>query len=567
MAGIAVLALSAPRFAQLETDQRLFAWHVAHAFSLGDATTLEQGYRHNVRIARLLRGILSGVEVVPPALRAPLRDYARLVWLNHGIHDPETGRKVVPQFTSAQLRLAALSAQAAGADLGLRGAKLEYALRSLEGALFDPQVDAQRTSHAPDPLQHSAANLYGSVATRDLDGFHEQFPHNSQLAREGGALVERVYRLPGVSDALLAAVPWSAPPQREVIEPLAAFFRSGDPASYRDASVAWLDEAGPIDFLAGFLDTSADPRGRKGLYGGVVGIADPARDALLDALAPGDQSRSAKAAFLVSASGAFRPLSRSGLTLSLPAGTKTLLFAAADDAASALREPAIISALAPSDAGPRLLACAPRQRLAFLALREFYGRFPPANPVEESGALREARADLAAWSHGSTALLPPECARLFPQYAAVSWLAAAADLPEGDRIESDRARAVQLQIWWFQSKGALIERRSGGRRYFSASDDTRFREAAQELDALLRDIGKSANAARLEELLSAHATRADPSLRDEISARLRAAGVPRRIALLPPRIEAIVQDGKPVDARAVPIEDLDAEILRDWSQL
>ena len=72
--GVAVLALSAPRFAQLERDQRLFAWQVAQALAAGDATTLDQGYRHNLAIARLLRGILSRAAVVPAPIQSRLRE-------------------------------------------------------------------------------------------------------------------------------------------------------------------------------------------------------------------------------------------------------------------------------------------------------------------------------------------------------------------------------------------------------------------------------------------------------------------------------------------------------------
>lgn len=565
--GVAVLALSAPRFAQLERDQRLFAWQVAQALAAGDTTTLDQGYRHNLAIARLLRGILSRADVVPAPIQSRLREYARAIWLNHGIHDAVSGRKRLPGFTASQLRLAALSAQAAGAELSLRGARLEYALRALDGPLFDPRVDAQRTSHLPDPLLHSAVNLYGSVSLRDLQGFREQFPQNSRLAREGGALAERVYRLPQVADGLQGALPLSAPPQRAVLEPLAAFFRSGEPAAFRDASLAWLDEAGPVDFFAGFLDTSADPRGRKGLYGGVIGVADPERGALLDELLHDDESRAGKAAFLAAASGAFRPLLRGGLTVSLSAGAKSLLFGAAEDAAAALREPKAIAALAPPEVARDLAACARQQRFAFLALRELYGRFPPGNPVEESGALREARADLAGWSHAPGPLLSARCAQLHAQYAATSWLASVADLPEGDRVDGDRDRAILLQLWWFKSRGALVERKSNGGRFFSVPDEARFRAAAQELDAVLSGVGASRDTARLDEMLASHASQVDASLREEVGVRLRAAGVPRRVALVAPRIEPVLQEGKVVDARAVPIESVDAEILRDWAQL
>jgi hypothetical protein len=36
--------------------------------------------------------------------------------------------------------------------------------------------------------------------------------------------------------------------------------------------------------------------------------------------------------------------------------------------------------------------------------------------------------------------------------------------------------------------------------------------------------------------------------------------------VLPPRLDPVLQDGAVVDARAVPVQDLDEEVLRDWAR-
>ncbi len=556
--GVSVLALAAPQFASLSREQRLLAYHVSQALAAGDATAIDQGYRHNLQIVQILRGILSRPEVVPSALLPRLRDFARVVWLNHGIHDAETGRKQLPDFTASDLRSAALAAQAAGADLGLHGARLEFALRALEGPLFDPQIDAQRTAHGLDAVQRSAVNLYAGVTSRDLQGFHETYPNNSRLVRGNGAMREEVYRLPRVADGLEQALPFAAPPQRATLEPLAAFFRTGDPARFREATEAWLEAAGPVDFFAGFLDPSADPRGRKGLYAGVVGVADPERTAALAALAEGESTQAkAGALFLASAAGAFRPLP----TFIVNSGWKSDVFAGAAAAAAQLREKGLIAALAEPDVAQRLDRCAPTLGFALLAFRALQPAF------DENPAAREVQASLAANLYGLThpgAIPAPACARLLPQYTATWLLSATADFPDDGPIENERQRAVQLQIWWFTAKGALVERHVKARRYFSVPDAGRFAAAAGELAQLLREISGSGDAARLSSLFELNASRVDGSLRDEVRARLRAAGAPLRVAVLPPRIDPVLQDGKVIDAQAAQITDLDAEILRTW---
>src|SRR5204863_4990307 len=110
--GIAVLALEAPQFTSLSREQRLVAYWTAQAVLSGDWLAYEQSYRRNLEIVRLLRGILSRPQVVPSGVLARIRDFARAIYLNHGLHDVETGHKLAPIFTAPELRLAALAAQA-----------------------------------------------------------------------------------------------------------------------------------------------------------------------------------------------------------------------------------------------------------------------------------------------------------------------------------------------------------------------------------------------------------------------------------------------------------------------
>ncbi|MCA1825915.1 MAG: hypothetical protein LC689_03115 [Myxococcales bacterium] len=554
-----VLALAAPRFAQLGRDQRLLAYWTSQAAAGGDAVALDQNYRHNLAIARVLRGILSRPQVVPPALLGRIRAYARVFWLNHGVHDYETGRKQAPPFTLSDLRVAALAAQAAGADLGNGPVSIEYALRALEGPLFDPRVDPLRTSHGGD-LTASAVNLYAGVTQRDLRGFRERFPLNSRLVKEDRDLTEEIQRVPAVAAAFDRAATYAAPPQRAVLEPLSEFLRTGQPETFEAAERAWLEAAGPVDFFAGFLDRSADPRNRKAIFGAMVGLADPEHAGPLDAIAQAVKKPVAlESLTLASASGALRPLRSFALTV----GNKSAVFAGAEEAVGRVRdaEPVLADPAVAAD----LRRCGPALRFAVLALREM-SRTP-----QDEVALEEARAEASA--HALSAdpalaqIVTPRCQALWPQFAAASWFASQASVPQGDRVEDDRQRAIQLQIWWFTGKGALAERHVNGRRSLAATDAGRFRKAAAELVALVDEIARLGDTARAADLLERHASHIDRQWRDEAVDRLRAAGVPRRVAVIPPEIRGVVTDGKVTDAEAVPVDDLDTEILRSWAGL
>jgi len=180
--------------------------------------------------------------------------------------------------------------------------------------------------------------------------------------------------------------------------------------------------------------------------------------------------------------------------------------------------------------------------------------------------LQESLADANALVLADTTaeILPdPRCRELWPQFVATDWLSTVATT-EGDRVEDDRQRSVLLQIWWFTGKGAAVERHESGRRYLAVPDRAKFRAAAQELLTLLKELQSSGDAARWRELLERNASHPDPRWREELASRLQ--GVPRRVAVLPPRLEAVLDgQGKVIDAQAVPVQDFDEQILREWA--
>ena len=628
----AVLALAAPGFSDLSREERLLAYWLAQAGRAGDAIAWDQGYRHNLAVVRIVRDILSHPQAVPADVLVKVRDYARRLYLNRGMHDATTERKIAPPFTPAELRTAALAAQAAGASLGLSGARLDTTLRALEGPLFDPRLDAVRTDKAPeggqDPLRASAVNLYAGVGLRDLEGFREAYPLNSRLVKEGGQLLEQVYRAgsagrrdsPAVPKGLYAdrlaraaaaldeAQRHAAGPQREAISRLATYLRSGDPEEFRLAQRVWVSEAFAVDGIVGFIETYAAPRGQKGLWEGFVGFVDQPRTEALRKLASAAQALEdrapwpeeyrrksirtpvVEAVFAASGSGDARPLGFSGANLPNEqaerdrSGSKSLLLAALDDALGAARGLRMTAEFAPTELAADLVRCRSDHRFAFLALHEIAGHAGGATAVQLAGkdpgdVLREnyntlevARADLVAHWHATDPLLrdlglfpDKSCQALYPSFAALEWLTYVAEVPQGDRVEEDHQRGQQLMLWWFTQKQAVATRRAGGKTYLVVPDEGRFHRAAGDLLSVLQTIKSTGDTTLLKGLVEAHAMRLDPALRDEVLARMQALGLPRRVAALPPLLKPVLADGKLADAQLEPVADLDAQILADWA--
>ena len=618
----AVLALGVPGFAALPREQRLLAYWLTQAAAAGDAIAWDQSYRHNLEVVRLLRGILTHPQAVQPLLLARLRDYARAVYLAHGLHDPDTERKILPPFTPAELRQAALAAQASGAELGPAD-HLELALRALDGPMFDPAVDPLRTAKSgPDPLLASAVNLYSGVTLRDLTGFRDRYPLNSRLIKEDGRVVEQVERAGGagiapglyadrlarVAFALDQALPWAmSMSQRKTLELLAAYFRTGEPDRFREAQREWVKEALPIDAITGFVESYADPRGVKALFEGFVGAIDEPRSEVLRRLAAnaqyfedgkpwaqewkrkGVQTPVVSALVVLGAAGENRPQGFSGVNLPNEQderdrfGSKSFLLPGYDDAIAAARSDAIAREFNPPQLADELLRCHAQHRFALVAFHEVVGHASgkvaaamKGDPADVLGAsyntLEEARADLVAHWHALDPktleiglIRDARCQELYPQFATTAWFTFVASVPEGERVEEDHQRADQLMIWWFTGKGAIAERRVDGKRYLVVTDTSKWHAAAGELLALLQHIKATGHAARLHDLVDLHASHLDVAWRDEVIGRMRALGIPRRVKALPPLLRPVLADGKVVDATAEPVDDLDAQIQRDWA--
>ena len=637
----AVVALTAPGFDQLTRDQRLFAYWLAKAGSAGDAIAYEQSYRHNLAIVRLLRGILTHAQAVSADVLPRLREYARAIYLHHGVHDDITERKLVPRLRPGELRAAALAARAAGADFGLQpGTSLEAFLRELEGPIFDPAQDALRTDKAPkdggDPLRASAVNFYEGVSFKELATFHDRFPLNSRLVKEDGNLVEEVYRAgqpqvrghrgargePAVPAGLAAerlarvvaaveeATQLASGAELQGLRELAAYFRTGDPDRFRASQREWLKEASPVDYILGFIETYADPRGQKGLWEGFVGYQDVPRTEAVRRLAaaaqyfedakpwPAEYKRqgiavpAAAALWVAGGSGDNRPQSFAGVNLPNENaereqfGSKSFLLPGYDDAIAQVRSSAVSREFAPPALAGELVRCRSQHRFTLVAFHEIVGHasgrvaralseagVDPASVLKENyNTLEEARADLVGHWHAADVrtqelgLIPDaRCQALYPQYATSEWLSSFANVPEGDRVDEDHLRGDQLMLWWFKSKGAVAEQKISSKRYLIATDPAKWRAAAGELLALLQDIKARGDFAQLKALIDAHASHLDAGLRDEVIARIRALGVPRRVVALAPVLRPVLADGVPVDAAAEPVRDLDVQLLSDWA--
>ena len=110
------------------------------------------------------------------------------------------------------------------------------------------------------------------------------FGLNSQLTKVDGKLVERTWKVGGMyGPAIERIVGWlekaatvaENDKQKQALEHLIRFYRTGDINDFDQYCIAWVtDTQSTIDAVNGFIETYVDPVGKRGGYESVVSMRD-----------------------------------------------------------------------------------------------------------------------------------------------------------------------------------------------------------------------------------------------------------------------------------------------------
>jgi dipeptidyl-peptidase-3 len=296
-ADVEVLRYEVPGFDELSLKQKKLVYYLSQAALGGRDIIYDQNYEHNLRIRKLLAAVVgsySGDRGSEPYSK--LLDYTKRVWYAHGIHHHASNDKMLPGFTSKDL--ANLVSMSDASELPLDdGQTVGELLAQLEGPIFDPDIAAKKVTLDPDVDQviNSASNYYRDVTADEVAAFYaaktDEDPSrpvswglNSQLAREDGELVERTWYVDGMyGPAIEQIVQWLEMAsgvaenelQKDWVDKLIKYYRSGDLKDYDDYNIAWVaDTESRVDAVNGFTEVYGDPLGYRGSWESVVSIRD-----------------------------------------------------------------------------------------------------------------------------------------------------------------------------------------------------------------------------------------------------------------------------------------------------
>lgn len=289
-------------FEELNLKQKTFIYYLQEAALWGRDILWDQNCKYNLRVRRVLEEVYKAESRVRTGNESDkdefnaFETYLKRVWFSNGIHHHYACDKFVPGFSSSWFMRRVHDCADSFKDV--QGG-LDALLQEVCDAIFNPNILQKRINLAEgvDLIKTSASNYYEGVTQDEAEAFYEKqkaegdalhpvmYGMNSRLVKDAsGKIYEKKWTVNGlygsaiknIIDNLLIAREYAEDEkQKEVIDLLVKYYRTGDLKTFDDYSIAWAQNTEPIiDFVNGFIECYGDPLGLKCSWESLVNFKD-----------------------------------------------------------------------------------------------------------------------------------------------------------------------------------------------------------------------------------------------------------------------------------------------------
>lgn len=298
-ADIQMLRYQLKGFEALSLQQKKLIYYLSEATLYGRDITFDQFGKYNLIIRKTLEAILLSYKGDRNSEQfKALEVYLKRVWFSNGVYHHYGCEKFVPGFSKSFFIEALMGADKALLPLDRFGTTEELC-QTLCHVIFEPYVLPKRVNKAEgaDVVASSACNFYEGVSQKEVEDFYNGMKNenaddkepvsyglNSKLVKRDGKLVELVWSENGMyADAIKHITCWLEKAagvaengkQRQYIETLVRYYRTGDLRLFNDYCIQWVGEhEAQVDFVNGFIEVYGDPLGLKGSWEGIVEYKD-----------------------------------------------------------------------------------------------------------------------------------------------------------------------------------------------------------------------------------------------------------------------------------------------------
>lgn len=289
-------------FEELNLKQKTFIYYLQEAALWGRDILWDQNCKYNLRVRRVLEEVYKAESRVRTGNESDkdefnaFETYLKRVWFSNGIHHHYACDKFVPGFSSSWFMRRVHDCADSFKDV--QGG-LDTLLQEVCDAIFNPNILQKRINLAEgvDLIKTSASNYYEGVTQDEAEAFYEKqkaegdalhpvmYGMNSRLVKDAsGKIYEKKWTVNGlygsaikniIDNLLLAREYAEDEKQKEVIDLLVKYYRTGDLKTFDDYSIAWAQNTEPIiDFVNGFIECYGDPLGLKCSWESLVNFKD-----------------------------------------------------------------------------------------------------------------------------------------------------------------------------------------------------------------------------------------------------------------------------------------------------
>ena len=286
-------------FENLSLKQKKLVYYLSEATLYGRDITFDQFGKYNLIIRKTLEAIFLSYrgDREDDEFKA-LVVYLKRVWFSNGIYHHYGCEKIMPEFSQRFFIDALRSADPELLPLE-KVDTIEALCSMICPVMFDADILPKRVSKAEgaDVVRASACNFYEDVTQQEVEDFYNDmkaanaddkepvsYGLNSKVIKQDGRVMEMVWSEKGMyADAIRHITHWLEKAadvaenerQRQYIETLIRYYRSGDLRDFNEYCIQWVGEhEAQVDFVNGFIEVYGDPLALKGSWEGIVEYKD-----------------------------------------------------------------------------------------------------------------------------------------------------------------------------------------------------------------------------------------------------------------------------------------------------
>ncbi len=632
-ADLRVLRYQVPGFNELPLQQKKLLYYLSEAALSGRDMIWDQNYKQNLRVRRVLEGILTNY----PGPRKTddwrnFETYAKRVFFSNGIHHHYSSAKIQPGFSPQVFTYLLNECAGMKWPLAENETKAQF-IQTISAVLFDPKVAPKRVNltEGQDLLRTSAMNFYEGVTQAEAEAYYAakidkndlqpvSWGLNSKLVKGAdGKIQERVWREDGMyGDAIRPIIFWleravgeaENEQQRDALQKLIAFYKTGDLRAWDTYSVAWVKDVNSrTDAVNGFIEVYGDPLGYRASYESVISFKDLAATRVIKAI--GDEAQwfednspimpehkkknvtgiTAKVITVVQEAGDAAPATPIGINLpnatwireqhgSKSVSLGNIVYAGneagksggvleefafdADEIARAKRHGSLAAALHTDM----------HEVIGHASGQMNPGIGTPKETLKSyASAIEEARADLV----GLYYVLDPKLLDLgvmpdlevgraqYDAYIRNALVVQLARLAPGEHLEEAHMRNRQLVASWAVERGRadnVIERvERAGKTYYHITDYNKLRALFGELLREMQRLTSEGDYAAAKNLIETYGVKVDTRLHDQVLKRYAKLKIAPYQGFIQPRLVPVLKGAAIVDVRLEYPTDFMAQML------